>query len=92
MLSVNEELTILQGEFDFTRSILLEFPSAEQAMAWLTSPEYQEIANHPLEASKCDYDKKAGSKWTRRAIDKIELRPFPKSYLQILGLFTLRDQ
>ena len=51
MLSVGEELTILQGDFDFTRPVLLEFPSAEQAMAWMTSPEYQEIAKHPLEAS-----------------------------------------
>ena len=51
MLSVDEEPTILQGEFDFTRSVLLEFPSAEQAMAWMSSPEYQEIAKHRLEAS-----------------------------------------
>ena len=51
MLSVDEEPTILQGDFDFTRSVLIEFPSAEQAMAWMTSPEYQEIAQHRLEAS-----------------------------------------
>ena len=48
MLSVDEEPTILQGDFDFTRSVLIEFPSAEQAMAWMTSPEYQEIAKHRL--------------------------------------------
>ena len=51
MLSVDEEPTILQGDFDFTRSVLIEFPSAEKAMAWMTSPEYQEIAQHRLEAS-----------------------------------------
>ena len=51
MLSVDEEPTVLQGDFDFTRSVLIEFPSAEQAMAWMTSPEYQEIAQHRLEAS-----------------------------------------
>ena len=51
MLSVDEEPTILQGDFDFTRSVLIEFPSAEKAMAWMTSPEYQEIAKHRLEAS-----------------------------------------
>ena len=50
LLSVDEP-TILQGAFDFTRSVLIEFPSAEQAMAWMTSPEYQEIAKHRLEAS-----------------------------------------
>mgnify|MGYP001238192287 CR=1 FL=1 len=51
ILSVDEGPTILQGEFDFPRSVLIEFPSAEQAMAWMTSPEYQEIAKHRLEAS-----------------------------------------
>jgi len=51
LLSVDEEPTVLQGEFDFTRSVLIEFPSAEHAMAWMTSSEYQEIAKHRLEAS-----------------------------------------
>ncbi len=51
VLSVEEEPTVLQGEFDFTRSVLLEFPSAKQAMEWMSSPEYQEIAKHRLKAS-----------------------------------------
>jgi uncharacterized protein (DUF1330 family) len=51
MLSVDEEPIALQGTFDFTRSVLMEFPSAEAAMAWMTSPEYKEIAKHRLEAS-----------------------------------------
>ena len=51
MLSVDEEPVVLQGEFDFTRSVLIEFPSPENAMAWMSSPEYQDIAKHRLEAS-----------------------------------------
>ena len=51
LLSVDEEPTVLQGEFDFTRSVLIAFPNAEAAMAWMGSPEYQEIAKHRLEAS-----------------------------------------
>ena len=51
LLSSDEEPTVLQGEFDYTRSVLMQFPSAEQAMAWMQSPEYQEIAKHRLEAS-----------------------------------------
>ena len=51
LLSVDEEPTVLQGEFDFTRSVLIEFPSAEQAMAWMTSPEYKESAEYRLAAS-----------------------------------------
>jgi len=51
LLSVDEEPTVLQSVFDFTRSVLIEFPSAEEAMAWITSPEYKEIAKHRLAAS-----------------------------------------
>ena len=51
MLSVDEEPVVLQGAFDFTRSVLIEFPNAEAAMAWMGSPAYQEIAEHRLEAS-----------------------------------------
>lgn len=51
MLSVDEQPTVLQGDFDFTRSVLIEFPDKDKAMAWMTSPAYQEIAQHRLEAS-----------------------------------------
>ncbi len=51
MLSIDEDPTVLQGEFDFTRSVLIEFPDADKAMAWMSSPAYQEIAKHRLEAS-----------------------------------------
>ena len=45
---------MLQGEFDFAPSVLVEFPSAEQAMAWMISPEYKEIAEQRLAAGSGD--------------------------------------
>ncbi|WP_438729078.1 DUF1330 domain-containing protein [Parasphingorhabdus sp. DH2-15] len=51
MLSIDEEPMVLEGEFTATRSVLIEFPSKEQAMAWMTSPDYQAIAKHRLAAS-----------------------------------------
>lgn len=51
MLSVDEEPMVLEGEFTATRSVLIAFPSKEQAMAWMTSPDYQAIAKHRLAAS-----------------------------------------
>ena len=51
MLSVDEAPTLLQGEWTATRSVLIEFPSKQSAMAWMTSPAYQEIASHRLAAS-----------------------------------------
>ena len=60
MLSVVEEPTILQGDFDFTRSVLIEFPSAEKAMAWMTSSNIKRLPStdwKPLR--QCDYGGKA---------------------------------
>jgi len=51
LLSVDEEPTVLQGEWSATRSVLIEFPSKQSAMAWMTSPAYQEIAKDRLAAS-----------------------------------------
>lgn len=51
MLSIDEEPMVLEGEFTATRSVLIEFPSKEHAMAWASSPQYQAIAKHRLAAS-----------------------------------------
>ncbi len=52
MLSVDEEPAVLQGDWNFTRSVLLEFADKASAMAWMTSPEYQEIAKDRIAASE----------------------------------------
>ena len=46
MLSVDEAPTVLSGSWEDTRSVLIEFPSKESAMAWMTSEDYQAIAKH----------------------------------------------
>lgn len=51
LLSVDEAPTLLQGEWTATRCVLIEFPSKQSAMAWMTSPAYQEIAKDRLAAS-----------------------------------------
>jgi len=51
LLSVDEAPMVLEGAFEATRSVLLEFPSRKAAMAWMMSPEYQEIAKHRHAAS-----------------------------------------
>ena len=35
---------VLEGDWDVDRLVVLEFPSMEQARAWYSSPEYQEVA------------------------------------------------
>ena len=46
MLSVDEDPTVLAGEWDDTRSVIIEFPSEKSALAWMTSDDYQAIAKH----------------------------------------------
>ena len=51
ILSVDEAPRVLEGPWESTRSVLLEFPSEESAFAWMGSPAYQEIAQHRLAGS-----------------------------------------
>ena len=46
MLSVDEEPMVLAGEWEATRSVIIEFPSKKSALTWLMSDEYQEISKH----------------------------------------------
>jgi uncharacterized protein (DUF1330 family) len=34
------------GDWDDTRSVIIEFPSKKSALAWMTSEDYQAIAKH----------------------------------------------
>ena len=51
VLSVDEAAKVLEGEWNYMRTVLLEFPSEERAMAWYHSPEYQSLAQHRFAAS-----------------------------------------
>lgn len=46
LLSVDEEPLVLAGEWEATRSVVIEFPSKESAFAWIQSDDYQAIAKH----------------------------------------------
>jgi len=46
LLSVDEEPQVVGGEWNATRSVLIEFPSKPQLFEWLLSPEYVEIGKH----------------------------------------------
>ena len=46
MLSVDEEPMVLAGEWEATRSVIIEFPSKKSALTWLMSEEYQAISKN----------------------------------------------
>lgn len=51
LLSVDEAPVKLEGNWDYTRTVLISFPSEEAAMAWYRSEEYQALAQHRFAAS-----------------------------------------
>ena len=51
LLAVSENPTVVEGAWPCTRTVLMRFPSAEEARRWYTSPEYQAIAQHRFRAS-----------------------------------------
>lgn len=44
MLSVDEEPQVVAGEWNATRSVLIEFPDKPKLFEWFLSPEYKEIS------------------------------------------------
>jgi uncharacterized protein (DUF1330 family) len=46
LLSVDEKPLVLAGEWEATRSVLMEFPSKEDAFTWMQSDAYQRISKH----------------------------------------------
>jgi uncharacterized protein (DUF1330 family) len=46
LLSIDEEPLILSGEWGATRSVIIEFPSKEEAFAWMQSDAYKAISKH----------------------------------------------
>ena len=46
LLSVDENPLVLAGEWEATRSVLMEFPCKKDALAWMQSPAYQRISKH----------------------------------------------
>jgi len=42
---------VIEGEWPFTRAVLLRFPDEEEARRWYQSPEYQALSQHRWNAS-----------------------------------------
>ena len=51
LLSVDESPTVKEGDWPWTRSVLIEFPSQEAFDGWFHSPDYQALAKHRHAAS-----------------------------------------
>lgn len=50
----NEDVEILEGKWPYTKSVVIRFPSMEQAKRWYESTEYQDIIQYRLRATTTD--------------------------------------
>ena len=51
MLSVDEEVEVLEGDWSCTRTVVAQFPSSSEAKRWFESADYQALAEHRKAAS-----------------------------------------
>jgi uncharacterized protein (DUF1330 family) len=52
VLAVDEEPRILEGRWEFSRAVLIRFPSEEEANRWYSSVEYQRLASRRWKAAE----------------------------------------
>ena len=53
-LTVDNSPAVLEGSWNYSRLVLIEFPCKEALNAWYWSDEYQAILKHRLKAADCD--------------------------------------
>jgi len=53
-LAIDESPILLEGNWDYTKSVLIKFNSKTDFEDWYYSKDYQTILKHRLNAAKCD--------------------------------------
>ena len=54
VIAVDDSPIVLEGEWPYTRTVIIRFPSQAETMRWYKSAEYQELVAHRHKASKAD--------------------------------------
>ncbi|MFN8209559.1 MAG: DUF1330 domain-containing protein [Bacteroidales bacterium] len=53
-LAIDENPEVLEGKWDYTKSVIISFNSKKEFESWYYSDDYQKILKHRLKAAKCD--------------------------------------
>lgn len=53
-LSVDNETIVLEGKWDYTRTVLIKFKSKTDFKDWYNSDDYQDILKYRLKGADCD--------------------------------------
>jgi len=54
VIIVDDHPTVLEGEFRYSRIVVVKFPSETEALRWYESAEYQALARHRFRAADAD--------------------------------------
>ena len=52
IVSVDEAARTLEGDWPYTRTVVIRFPDAGEADRWYNSPEYQQLVQHRFRAAR----------------------------------------
>ena len=53
-LAIDESPVVLEGRWEYAKSVIIKFNSKEEFEEWYYSADYQRILKHRLNAAKCD--------------------------------------
>ena len=53
-LAIDESPLLLEGNWDYTKSVLVKFETKKDFTDWYYSEDYQDILKYRLHAAKCD--------------------------------------
>lgn len=53
-LAIDESPVVLEGNWDYTKSVLVKFSSKKDFEDWYYSEDYQKILKYRLNAARCD--------------------------------------
>ncbi len=54
LATTSGETTVVEGEWGFPRTVVMKFPNRTHAEAWLSDPDYIELAEHRYNSAKCN--------------------------------------
>jgi len=52
ILVSNEDFEVIEGEWPYTKTVVIRFPSVEEAKRWYKAPEYQEVTQYRFRSTK----------------------------------------
>ena len=54
VIAVDDKPSVLEGEWSYSRIVMIRFPDENEAKRWYESPEYQKLAQYRRGASTAD--------------------------------------